>query len=268
MKYLRKRYPDGGIYAEVEDFSNPVITERINSYEDLFFLRSLKEVCDFNKIKDVSLVIPCMFQQQHDRRFQNNQSFELKIVTNFINSCNFSSVDVFHPHSDATQMGLDNVHVIDNSKFVTEVLEDMNNEQYYRNDVDKTHPILLSTDAGSYKWINKLADVLEFKGEVYGANKARDQYTHKLTQVIDRQDFEGRDILILDDLCVFGGTFIGLAKLLKERNVGKLYLGVSHMTVKNPSKEMETCYEKVYCTNSKFDRDEYDLQNLTVFNHF
>lgn len=257
MIYHRKRYPDGGVYAEVEDFSNPVIIERINSYEDLFFLKSLKEVCDFNRVKDVSLVIPCMFQQQHDRRFQNNQSFELKIVTEFINSCNFSSVDVFHPHSDATQMGLNNVHVIDNSKFITQVLEDIG-----------TTPILLSTDGGSYKWINKLADVIEFKGEVYGASKSRDQYTHKLTQVIDRQDFSGRDILVADDISVFGGTFVGLAKLLKERNVGKLYLAVSHITVKNPNKELETLYEKVYCTNSKYDEGEYDLANLVVFKHF
>ena len=109
-----------------------------------------------------------------------------------------------------------------------------------------------------------MADVIEFKGEVYGANKSRDLFTHKLTQVIDRQDFEGRDILIVDDLCVFGGTFVGLAKLLKERNVGKLYLAVSHMTVKTPNKELENLYEKVYCTNSKF--DEYDLSNIKIFN--
>ena len=253
MIYKRVRYPDGGIYAVIEDFSNPVITERINSYEDLFFIKSLKEACDYHGVGDVELVIPCMFQQQHDRRFHANESFELKIVAEFINSCNFKKIYIFHPHSDVTQALINNLRIIDNTKFITKVLEDIG-----------TTPILLSTDAGSYKWINKMADVIEFKGEVYGANKSRDLFTHKLTQVIDRQDFEGRDILIVDDLCVFGGTFVGLAKLLKERNVGKLYLAVSHMTVKTPNKELENLYEKVYCTNSKF--DEYDLSNIKIFN--
>ncbi len=125
-------------------------------------------------------------------------------------------------------MGLNNVRIVDNSEFIKKVLLDIKDE-----------PILLSTDAGSYKWINKLADNIDFKGEVYGANKSRDTETHKLTQVIDRKDFNGKDILILDDLMVGGGTFIGLAKLLKERNVGKLYLAVSHITIKNPNKDLE-----------------------------
>jgi ribose-phosphate pyrophosphokinase len=65
---------------------------------------------------------------------------------------------------------------------------------------------------------------------------------------------------------VYGGTFVGLAKLLKTKNVGKLYLAVSHMTVLNPNKELEELYEKVYCTNSKY--DEYNLSNIKVFNIF
>lgn len=255
MIYRRIKYPDGGVYAEIDDFSNTIITEKINSYEDLFFIKSLKEICDYNQIENVELIIPCMFQQQHDRRFKENQSFELKNVCDFINSCNFSKVYVYHPHSDATQMALNNVRIIDNSIFISKVLNDI-----------KSEPILLSTDAGSYKWINKLADTIDFKGEVYGANKSRDIETHKLTQIIDRQDFKGKDILILDDLCVGGGTFIGLAKILKERNVGKLYLAVSHITIKNPNKELETLYEKIYCTNSKY--DVYELNNLQIINEF
>lgn len=256
MKYKRQRYPDGGIYAVIEDFSNPEIVERINNYEDLFFIKSLKEICDYNGIVGVQLVIPCMWQQQHDRRFHTNSSFELKIVCDFINSCNFSKVFVFHPHSDATQISLNNCHVIDNSKFIKNVLADIQSPE---------PPILLSTDGGSYKWINKLADVIEFKGEVYGANKSRDVVTHKLTQQIDRQDFQGKDVLIADDLCVYGGTFIGLAKLLRERNVGKLYLAVSHITIQNPNKELEKWYDTIYCTNSKY--DSYDLANLKIVNY-
>lgn len=251
MLYKKVRYPDGGIYAEVADFSNPVICERINTYEDLFFIKSLKEACDYNKIKNVTLIIPCLFQQQHDRRFKENQSFELKIVCEFINSCNFENVYVFHPHSDATGISLNNVHIIDNSWFIKQVLFHID-----------TTPVLLSTDGGSYKWINKLADVLEFKGEVYGASKSRDAVTHKLTQLIDKKDFEGRDVLVTDDLSVYGGTFLGLSTLLRERNVGKLYLAVSHITVPNPNIALETAYDKIFCTNSKY--ETYGLSNLVL----
>jgi ribose-phosphate pyrophosphokinase len=252
MKYQKHRYPDGTIYAEITDFTTPVITEKINTYEDLFFIKSFKDICDYNNITDVILRIPCMFQQQHDRRFESNQSFELKLVSEFINSCNFKQVFVYHPHSDSTQMGLNDCRVINNSKFITEVLEDIGST-----------PTLFSTDAGSFKWINKLADILHYEGNVYAASKSRDLVTHKLTQNVDKEDFGGDDILILDDLCVYGGTFVGLAELLKTKNVGKLYLAVSHITVQNPNKKLETLFEKIYCTDSKYDK--YDLSNVKVF---
>lgn len=255
MKYEKITYPDGGSYAKITDFSNPVITERINTYGDLFFIKSLKDACDYNNVKDVTLNIPCLFQQQHDRRFHDNESFELKLVADFINSCDFKRVNVYHPHSDVSQIAIRNFKAIDNRNFVTEVLKQID-----------TTPILLSTDAGSYKWINKLADVIEFPGEVYGANKSRDLVTHKLTQVIDRSDFFGRDILILDDLIVGGSTFIGLSDLLRNRNIGKLYLGVSHITIKEPNPKLDDCFDRIFSTNSKY--DSYNLKNLTLFDIF
>ena len=257
MLYKKLRYPDGGIYAQIESFEGKTIIERINSYEDLFFIKSLKDICDYNGIKDVELVIPCMFQQQHDRRFNKNESFELKLVADFINTCNFSKVHIFHPHSDSTEMAINNFHLIDNSYFISEVIKDIN---------DSNPPIILSTDAGSFKWINKLADKIDYQGEVYGANKSRDQQTHKLKQIIDRQDFEGKDVLVLDDLCVGGGTFIGLANMLKERNVGNLYLAVSHITIENPRKELESLYTKIWSTNSKY--ENYNLNNIKIIKQF
>jgi ribose-phosphate pyrophosphokinase len=257
MIYTKHRYPDGFVYAEVTDFSNPVIIEKINNYEDLMFLMSLKTTLDHKDIEDVELVIPCMPQQQHDRRFEENQSFELKNICSFINRLNFKKVHVFHPHSDSTEMGLKRVRIINNSSFIKKVLADINSPNL----------TLLSTDGGSYKWINKLANNINFEGEVYGASKARqlsaDKTKHSLVQLIDKRDFGGKDVMVVDDLCVFGGTFVGLAKMLRERNVGKLYLAVSHITVPNPNKELEKLYDRIYCTNSKY--DSYDLNNLTIF---
>jgi len=258
MQYQRIKYPDGGVYAVVTDFSNPVITERINTYEDLFFIKSLKEACDYNDIDNVELNIPCLFQQQHDRRFHTNESFELQIVADFINSCGFKKVRIFHPHSDVAQGAIKKCHPIDNSKFIAQVLKDLPIEG---------KPVLLSTDGGSFKWINKLADVLEFSGEVYGASKSRDAETHKLVQMIDCKDFGGRDILVVDDLCVFGGTFRGLAAMLRERNVGKIFLAISRITVTNPNIGLATDYDQIYTTNSKFDADAYNLPNLTVYDY-
>ena len=99
----------------------------------------------------------------------------------------------------------------------------------------------------------KLCDKIGWKGETFSASKSRKYEDGKsiLTQQIDRQDFGGKDVLIIDDICVKGGTFVGLAKMLKERNVGKLYLAISHLTVPNPNLELVGLYDTIFTTNSK-----------------
>jgi len=253
MKYTKHKYPDGGIYAEIEDFSNPIIIERINNYEDLFFIKSLKDICDYNNIQNVELFIPCLFQQQHDRRFKDNQSFEGRLVAEFINSCNFTKVTVFHPHSDVIVGQINKCHIKDNSEYIEWVLRQISPLHGVFGDYNAANNlIMMSSDAGGFKPLIKLAEHIEWKGDTYSASKSRDPKSHKLTQLIDRQDFGGKDILIIDDLCVGGGTFIGLAKMLRERNCGKLFLAVSHMTVPeiNPSLMLE--FDIVFTTNSKY----------------
>lgn len=266
MKYTITTYPDGGQYVRITNTSNICFTYRINNYSDLFMLKSIKDAWDSMHSlspKPLHVCIPCMFQQQHDRRFNENESHELKLVCEFINSCNFATVEIFHPHNEsAISAILSNVMFTSTKNYYRRVFDDLRNHNVFINAPDKPAPILLSTDAGSFKWVNKIAE--EYKLDLYAANKMREK--DKLTQRIECQDFKGQDIIIFDDLCVYGGTFVGLAKMLKERNCGKLFLVVSHITVKNPNKELENLFDRVYTTNSKF--DNYDLANATVINEF
>ena len=136
--------------------------------------------------------------------------------------------------------------------------------------------IILFPDSGSFKWGMKLIDKLEWQGETYSASKSRKYENGKsvLTQIVDRQDFNGKDILIIDDICVYGGTFKGLSKILKERNCGKLYLAVSHMTVLELGEDsVGNYFDSVFTTNSKFEEDytsdgNTSLTGVTKFDIF
>lgn len=266
MEYTITTYPDGGKYVTITNTSSNCFTYQINDYSDLFMLKSIKDAWDnMHKLAPVAkrplhVFIPCMFQQQHDRRFNENESHELKLVCEFINSCDFASVEIFHPHNEsAISTILNNVMFTPTKVYYRYVFDNLRNHDVFLDAPDKLPPILLSTDAGSFKWVNKIAE--EYKLDLYAANKMREK--GKLTQNIECQDFKGRDIIIFDDLCVYGGTFVGLGKMLKERNCGKLFLVVSHMTVKNPNKELENLFDAVYTTNSKF--SNYNLSNVKVF---
>jgi phosphoribosylpyrophosphate synthetase len=100
-----------------------------------------------------------------------------------------------------------------------------------------------------------VSNITAFNTDPYSTWKSAFRECVKLSsKIIDRQDFEGKDILIVDDICVYGGTFKNLAKMLRKRNCGRLYLTVSHMTVQNLGEDPVTNYfDKVFTTNSKYD---------------
>ena len=261
MKIIK--YPDGSSYASVSPLKEFIF--KVNSYEDLWHLNQIIDAQNSLGITP-TVTIPNLIDAQADRRFNKNESSGLKLVCNFLNNMN-ASFKIFHPHNpEVVEALVDNVEIIDNTYFIKEVLseiycQNMGIERDKGLSYHKKHElcdnvILFSSDAGGFKPLIKLCDRINWQGETYSASKARltGHSEPRLFQKVDKVDFEGKDILIIDDICVHGGTFKSLAKMLKERNCGKLYLAVSHMTVQNLGEDPVTNYfDKVFTTNSKYD---------------
>ena len=140
--------------------------------------------------------------------------------------------------------------------------------------------IILLPDGGAYKWGVKLMDKLGFSGTVLACAKNRVYENGKSTlkQQLPDFNFQGKDILLIDDCLIYGNSAKGISKLLKERNCSKLYLAVSHMTVQHLGKDPVTDYfDIVYTTNSKYnkywtggiyDSDSYTPKNLEIIKLF
>ena len=278
-----KRYPDGTAYVTVNKNEPSKIVYRINSYDDLWVLGQVVDA--FQSIgKRPFITIPNLIDAQADRRFGEGQSSGLKLVCKFLNSLP-ADFEIFHPHNqEVVEALMDNVRFLSNSWFVSKVLSSIK-ELYYK-DVDELwfqnyledNVVLMSSDAGGFKPLVKLAEEIKWQGQIYSASKGRQydpsSYSTKLTQIIDKQDFGGKDILLIDDICVYGGTFKGLSKMLAERNIGKVFLAVSHMTIQDLGTDPVTNYfDQVFTMNSKFDKYHYvenhtavEPDNLIIFN--
>lgn len=252
MKIIK--YPDGTSYANI-DKQLQNISFKLNTYEDLWHLNQIVDAT--NKLGGIpTITIPCLIDAQADRRFAEYQSSGLKLVCKFLNSMK-ADFKIFHPHNpEVVEALLDNVEIIDNSEFILRVLNLLNANPTASNDANIKNTILMSSDAGGFKPLMKLCDKIHWIGDTYSANKARvwDGKESILVQTIQRDNFEGRDILIIDDICIYGGTFKGLANMLRERNCGKLYLAVSHITVQNHEKDnVFNYFDRIFTTNSKYD---------------
>jgi ribose-phosphate pyrophosphokinase len=260
------KYPDNSFYCEVdlEQLVMQDITLRLNSYEDYWFLWQFTETLFHNKIKLNSITIPNLLDAQHDNRFKENQSYNISGTVQHLRQLTLiaNQVNLFHPHNPEVVKALfPEVNIIDNSEFIKEVIWSINgnyvHEDGYLN-LKKDNLILMSSDAGGFKPLMKLVDKLKWQGDTASCAKSRKYVDGKsvLTQLADREDYNGKDILIVDDICVYGGTFVGLSKMLRERNCGKLYLAVSHITVQRLGQSLENAFDGIFTTNSKYDSYE------------
>jgi len=253
MNYKINEYPDGTSYViipkEWENTTQEIIF-KLNTYKDVVQLCQLCDVLIWNRVK-AHITIPCLLDAQADKRFNELHSSGLVVLARIIDGYsdgNDISFGFFHPHNaEVVEAMFTSFEIIDNTSYINTVLDILA-------PIDNLN--ILAPDAGAYKWIIKTADNVGFRNDVFSASKSRKYENGKstLTQVINTEDFEGKDILIIDDISVYGGTFKGLSKLLRERNCGKLYLAVSHMTIQNLGDDPVTNYfDKVFTTNSKFD---------------
>jgi ribose-phosphate pyrophosphokinase len=79
---------------------------------------------------------------------------------------------------------------------------------------------LISPDAGSNKKIFDLAKSIGYDGEIIRCDKLRDISTGNIIEtIVYKDDLNGMDCLIVDDVIDGGRTFIELSKILKQKIV-------------------------------------------------
>jgi ribose-phosphate pyrophosphokinase len=249
------RFPDGQINVSLNELSGS-INHRINSYEDLFALCSIAEIYKSQDVK-LSVFIPCLFGQRSDRRFAEYESFGLKVITDIINSCNFSRVLLFDPHSDVGPALINGSEIYDD--MYNMIINSVINHRIKDKDL-----VLVSPDAGAYKKIFKIAE--KFNLELVAANKYRDKKGN-ITMNFSG-NVEGKNCLIIDDICEYGNTFMKLTDLLKENGASKVNIYVSHFLGGRGDDYIETVerltkkVDHIFTTNSVRD---FSGENVSVF---
>ena len=214
------------------------ITQRLNSFNDLGLLCIAVDALRRIGVNDMELFIPYFPAARQDRVMIKGEPLSVKVYADIINGMEFNKVYVFDAHSEVTPALVNNCEVIPNHTFIDAVTKSIGNDVK-----------LISPDGGALKKIYKVS---EFLGgvEVVECSKSRDVKTGRLSGFkVYNDDLQGAYCLIVDDICDGGGTFVGLAEELKNKNAGKLYLAVSH-GIFNKGFTVLDCFEKIFTTNS------------------
>lgn len=243
LKLTPIRYDDNGV--EIVDGDNIEVELVYENSIDIVHLMLVKKYLDdtypHSYIELAMMYIPYS-RMDRETPFQ---MFTSKYFGQVINDLGFDSVIVLDPHSNVSVGVLERVKQLKVSDYVKYVLA-------REGDVDA----IFFPDNGANK---KYTEILEgIHLPMFWGNKHRDLNDGTITDydIIGDFDVKGKNILIVDDICVKGFTTLFASKKLKELGANKVVFYCSHCEdAIHKGQLLKTDYvDRIYTTNSmKFD---------------
>ena len=208
-----------------------------------------------NEINEIHLYMPYIPNARMDRVKNSEDVFTLKYFAELLNSLNLSHVAVLDPHSSVSEALINNLQVVSPMEYIERAISDIRS--------DKSRNLLVFyPDEGAMKRYSGMVE----QPYAFGI-KQRDWYTGKITglEVVDNGfSIKHHDILIVDDICSRGGTFLHSAKMLKELGAKDIYLYVTHCenTILEGELLEGDLIKKVYTTDSIFTKNHEKVEVL------
>lgn len=250
-----KHFPDGTPLIkldpiDIENTLSPndnmvIINWFYESMDELFTLYSLVGHLRDNCFETISLYMPYLPNARQDRVKNEEDVFTLKYFCQIINSLNFKWVHILDAHSSVGPALIDRVINESPRSVLLNVFTKLNIVEK----IDMDNFVVFYPDQGAMK---RYSDLFDAPCAFGIKNRTWEEGKIDSLEVITSESLEGKDILIIDDICSFGGTFYRSAKKLKELGANKIYLYITHCEDNILKGELfkSDLIEKVYTTNS------------------
>ena len=189
------------------------ITWNYENDAELFTLICL--VRHYHYVKDFVLRMPYVPHARMDRVKNPEDVFTLKYFCEVINSLNFFEVVIDDPHSEVCVALLNNVRVHTPEKNVKKVINMINDDSL----------VMFYPDKGAMKRYDGMLDLPYAYGE-----KKRNWETGRIEglEIVGAENVKDNAVLIVDDICSYGGTFARAAQELHKAGAAAVYLYVTH----------------------------------------
>ena len=236
------KFPAGEVTARVSGIESPFLIRcDFRSYDDIFVaLSTANAVRHARPDVFIRLLIPYFPSSRQDRVTDIGHSFDAQVVARVLSSGEFDEIVTWDAHSDVL-----------GALFAPGVFVNIPQHELLAHLVDDIHnPVLISPDAGAEKKTRKLSEWLDIP--MLQASKVRDINTGNLSGAEIPYDsrYDDRHMVIVDDICDGGGTFLLLAKAIKEQyDVKSLHLVVTHGIFSKGKQVLLDVFDSVQAAN-------------------
>jgi ribose-phosphate pyrophosphokinase len=221
IPYRLFNFPDGQPHIELQatpEYDRVTIEARIGTAEELLIVLLARDVLQAMG-KATWLDIRYLMGGRMDRRINTNNSATLNVIARTIAAAGFQRVRVLDPHSLATLRLVGGQEVLPYSALRT-VFSHYGPETW-----------ILAPDTGSTERVQKMLKVAPYNYGVLQGSKARRSTDGTLSNFeipVVPPELKGSNVLILDDICDGGRTFVGMAEVLHHLGVIDVDLFVTH----------------------------------------
>lgn len=242
----QEHFPDNTLFLRLPNEFVHAVEWKYESDSELFTLICIRKHYATN---DMKLILPYVPHARMDRAKNPDDVFTLKYFCEVINSLNFKEVWVRDAHSNVALALLDRVHQEPVSPFALNAWRDLSADT-----------VLFFPDEGAMKrYSSSFAIPYAF------GMKQRDWRTGKIEglAIINAENIKDKNVLIIDDICSRGGTFLYSAKALKAAGAKDIYLYITHAENTMVEGEMYNdpdLIKTIYTTDTIFDISK-DLLN-------
>jgi ribose-phosphate pyrophosphokinase len=248
----QNHFPDNTLFMRFNPYNENLFWEdglvvdwHYENDAELFTLICLKKHLDhfFGDATHINLNMPYVPHARMDRVKDSEDVFTLKYFCDVINSLHFDLVFIKDVHSNVAPALLEKVVNLKVTSTIERV-KDMCGAQ-----------ILCYPDEGAMK---RYSADLPYR-YTFGIKK-RNWATGQIERLdlVYGETVKDKDVLIVDDICSKGGTFLHTAKALKEAGANNIYLYVTHCetTVFDGEMISSGLISKIYTTDSIFPIDK------------
>ena len=260
QSYEKFKYPAGEMQVRLNSRTSQLVSEcelvlvraRVKTAEDILEICMLCDAIRSDSDKAIALILPYLPYARADRRFVAHDCFGLNVFANILNSLRVS-VFTLDAHSPRSLEAIDRLTDISPVPFMERAIKAV---------TQAAGATLLFPDEGARQ---RYSASLRINGlEILQCLKVRDKATGKLFRftVPERKDIQTEKVILLDDICDGGGTFLGIAEALAGYDL-KISLYVTHGIFSNRLEPLLNRFETIYTTDSF--ENGFSHPNLVVY---
>ena len=241
-----KTFPDGENYVRMEgqvQNEDVAIVQTTSPPQDtrVIQLALIADSAKRNGAKKITAIVPYLAYARQDRIFVQGESISAETIARMLKAAGVERLITVNVHQD---------RVLSHFPFPARSVSAIPLLAEYFVKKGHAKAFALSPDEGAVHIAEEARKVLG--GECGYLEKSRDRYTGQVSMEKKTLDIKGKTVIIFDDIISSGGTIVAAAKILKELNPHRIYVGCVHPLLIGEAERLilQTGVEEIVGTDS------------------